>query len=215
MANLIKAIFFDYDGVLTLDKTGSLTTCKHLSSITGIELVTLLTAYKSFNRELTLGLKTHTDIWDEFCKRLGVDIEDGQLIEAFKSTPINTRMIELAVELKSRGLLLGIITDNKIDRIQYLRRQQGLDHIFDTIVVSSELGFDKKGPEIFAKALQGLNLPPKHCVFIDNDECNLVIPRLLGMRTILHDDVVNDVDSIKLQLNVLNLHSKAPMVESE
>jgi HAD superfamily hydrolase (TIGR01549 family) len=200
MNNPMKAVFFDYDGVLTLDKTGSLTTCKYLSSITGIELGALLSAYKSFNRELTLGLKTHADIWVALCELLGVDIEEGQLIEAFKSTPLNTRMIELAVELKSRGLLLGIITDNKMDRIQYLRKLQELDHIFDTIVVSSELGFDKKNPEIFTKALHDLTLPPAQCVFIDNDESNLVIPRQLGMRTILHDDVVNDVEFIKLQL---------------
>jgi len=34
---MIKAVFFDFDGVLTLDKTGSLTTARYISVATGID----------------------------------------------------------------------------------------------------------------------------------------------------------------------------------
>src|SRR5690554_2848010 len=102
--NIIKAVFFDYDGVLTLDQTGSLSICRYLSSITSIKLETVLTAYRSFNTDLLHGVKSHSDIWHEFCDLLGVGIEEEQLIEAFKSTPLNTKMIELAITLKSNGL---------------------------------------------------------------------------------------------------------------
>jgi HAD superfamily hydrolase (TIGR01549 family) len=197
----IKAVFFDYDGVLTIDKTGSLTTCKYLSFITGIKFEVVIKAYKSFNKELTLGVKSHADIWNEFCGILNVKIEEKHLIEAFKSTPLNTKMIEFATMLKNKGLSLGIITDNKKDRISYLRKFQNLDDIFDSIVVSSELGFDKHSREIFLTALENLNLTPQMCVFIDNQESNLVIPREIGMKTILHDDLVNDVELIKIQLD--------------
>lgn len=196
-AGKIKAVFFDYDGVLTLDKTGSVTTCKYLSFVTGIIFDTIMNAYKSFNKELTLGVKSHSDVWNEFCDMLNVKIEKEHLIEAFKSTPINTKMVELAIMLKNKGLLLGIITDNKKDRINYLRKIQGLDNIFDSIVVSSELGFDKHSREIFIKALENLNLSPQMCIFIDNQEGNLVIPREIGMKTILHNDLVNDVELLK------------------
>ena len=33
---MFKLILFDYDGVLTLDRTGSLTTCRFLGRITGL-----------------------------------------------------------------------------------------------------------------------------------------------------------------------------------
>jgi putative hydrolase of the HAD superfamily len=35
---ICKAVFFDFDGVLTLDRTGSLTTNRYLNQTTGIPL---------------------------------------------------------------------------------------------------------------------------------------------------------------------------------
>ena len=198
--NKIKAVFFDYDGVLTLDKTGSITICKYLSFVTGIRLEAVTKAYRPFNSELLIGTKSHADMWNDFCDVLNVKIDEKHLIESFKSTPVNTEMINLALDLKSRGLSLGIITDNKKDRIKYLRKFQNLDHIFDTIVVSSELGSDKQSSEIYIKAIGDLNLTPEECVFIDNKESNLVIPSQMRMHTIFHDDMVNDVELLKIKL---------------
>ena len=56
----IRGVFFDYDGVLTTDKTGSLTTCRHLSSRTGIELNVLANVLQSFNPDLSVGKRSYT-----------------------------------------------------------------------------------------------------------------------------------------------------------
>ena len=45
----MKAIFFDFDGVLTRDKTGSLTTLRYLCEQTGIELRQLRIAFEKYN----------------------------------------------------------------------------------------------------------------------------------------------------------------------
>ncbi|MEZ4679386.1 MAG: hypothetical protein R2932_34715 [Caldilineaceae bacterium] len=116
---MIKAIFFDYDGVLTTDKTGSTTTTRYLSRATGIELSTVKAAFSRYNKDLTLGRITHSDIWQELCSALGQELSISLLYKAFEGTPMNEGMFLLARKLKT-GHVVGIITDNKKDRIDHL-----------------------------------------------------------------------------------------------
>ena len=197
---MIEAVFFDYDGVLTADKTGSLTTCRYLSRRTGIELQRLLQAFGIHNHELTLGRRSHADVWPDICARLGQDVPPGLLLEAFESTPVNAPMLALARQLKRCGCEVGIVTDNKSDRMAHLRKLQRLDEIFDPIVVSAEVGCTKQEQDIFRLALAHRGTPPERALFIDNTEANLVAARALGLRTICFDDEANDVAALRRHL---------------
>jgi HAD superfamily hydrolase (TIGR01549 family) len=189
---LISAIFFDYDGVLTTDKTGSLTTCRYVSQAMGIDVSAVQAAFHPHNEELTLGKTTHVEIWPAICHALGREVSLTLLREAFESTPVNAGMFSLARRLKGK-YSLGIITDNKKDRIDHLKSFQSLELLFDPIVVSSEVGSSKGSIEIFRGALNYLGLEPETCIFIDNNRANLLAPRALGMQTIFHDDEKNDI----------------------
>ena len=189
---MINAIFFDYDGVLTTDKTGSLTTCRYVSRATGIDVGAVQAAFRPHNEALTLGKATHAEVWPAICRALGREISLTLLREAFESTPMNAGMFTLARDLKSR-YSLGIITDNKKDRIDHLKRFQRLDLLFDPIVVSSEVGSTKEHMEIFRRAVDCVGFESQTCVFIDNNRANLVAPSGLGMQTIFHDDEKNDI----------------------
>jgi len=196
---VIKGVFFDYDGVLTTDKTGSLTTCRYLSSRTGIELGILTKALRHYNDDLTIGRRSHADVWPELCESLGQAIPMELLTLAFQSTPGNQPMFALAQDLK-RSCVVGIITDNKKDRIDYLRKAQQLDRLFAPIVVSAEMGCTKEDKRMFQAALQLSGLQASEALFIDNSPSNLVAPRALGMHTIHFDDAMNDVAGLRRTL---------------
>lgn len=195
----IKAILFDFDGVLTTDKTGSLTTTRYLSARTGIELSRVQSVFRRFNGDLTLGKTTHEQIWGEICRALGQEIGFDLLREAFESTPLNKRMFDLARTLRSRHRV-GIVTDNKKDRIDVLKKMHDLPSLFDPIVVSAEVGSGKDDPRIFQKALDRLGVQPGECVFIDNDRDNLVAPGALGIHTVFFDDEKQDFDALLAEL---------------
>jgi len=197
---LIKAIFFDFDGVLTTDKTGSTTTTRYISQKTGIRLAAVKAAFARHNKILTLGKVTHSQIWPQLCDDLEQPLSLELLHEAFESTPLNKDMLKLAHEL-SRTHIVGIITDNKKDRIDFLRRRHNLDALFNPVVVSAEIGSDKEEQEIFLAALRSAGVKASESVFIDNNEENLVVPNALEMKTCFHDDERNDVEALikKLQ----------------
>ncbi|MBG9389884.1 HAD-IA family hydrolase [Caenimonas aquaedulcis] len=195
----IRAVFFDYDGVLTTDKTGSLTTCRYLSERTGIDVATLSDALRPYNEDLTLGRVSHADVWPDVCKALGQSISMDLLAPAFGSTPVDEPMFSLARALK-QFCRVGIITDNKKDRIDYLRQAQQLDSLFDPIVVSAEFGATKQGPVLFEAALARAGVEAGEAVFIDNSPANLIAPRALGFHTFHFDDATRDVAALRFYL---------------
>jgi putative hydrolase of the HAD superfamily len=201
---MIKAIFFDYDGVLTTDKTGSYSICKYISKTTNIDYELFSQEYRKFNDDLLYGGKNHEEIWGSLCKNIGTEISIKYLFEAFKNTPLNEKMFNLVKNLK-RKYKTGIITDNKKDRIDYESKINNFNLLFDTIVVSAEIGSGKNEKYIFYKSIENLKMKFNECVFIDNQEKNLVVPKALGMNVIFHDHEKNDVKLLVNNLKKLNV----------
>jgi HAD superfamily hydrolase (TIGR01549 family) len=201
---LIKAVFVDYDGVLTTDKTGSLTTSRYLSQATGIPFSAIKAAFSRYHKDLTLGKKTHSQIWHEVCSALGQELSIGLLNEAFESTPMNAAMFSLAHRLKE-NYSVGIITDNKKDRIDHLKQHQDLESLFSPIVVSAEVGANKESTKIFLHALHCTGMSAEESVFVDNCKDNLVAPTALGIKTIFHDDEKNDIEALLRNLKTLGV----------
>lgn len=205
----IRAVLFDFDGVLTNDKTGSLTTTRYLSQRTGIDLSTVQAAFRRFNNDLTLGRTTHATVWEDICTDLGQAVGRHLLEEAFESTPMNERMLAIARELRSR-YAVGIVTDNKKDRIDALRRLHDLPRLFDPIVVSSEVGLGKDDPGIFLVALKLLRAMPEECIFIDNNPDNLMAPKAIGIKTIYFDDAKQDFKALLTELRAHGAVAHSP-----
>lgn len=196
----MKAVLFDYDGVLTRDKTGSLTTCRFVSREARLPLETVQAAFREHNAGLNAGSTTYAAIWPSICATLGMELPIDILIGAFESTPLNDEMLLLARRLRKK-YAVGIVTDNKKDRMDHLRKFQALDDVFSPIVVSAEVGHTKASAAIFRCALRTLAVLPEECVFVDNAPDNLAVAGALGLRTIHFDDERNDVPGLAARLS--------------
>jgi FMN phosphatase YigB (HAD superfamily) len=198
--NPIRTIFFDFDGVLTLDATGSLSSCRGLQTfLPNIPLDQITSCYRNRRSERNKGQGTHLDYWQEFKECLGVNLSLTVLDEVFKSTPKNEEMFKLAEKLQTR-YALGIITDNSRDRFQVLEQDWDLPGLFSLRILSADVGTLKDSPVIFEKAEQEAGCKPGQCAFIDNNKENLVIPRQRGWKTFWHNDKQNNVSLVIDQL---------------
>ncbi len=197
---MIKAILFDFDGVLTTDKTGSQSIINYLSAKTDIPFDTLKSAYAPFNKDLLYNGLKHEDMWQEFCDRIGTNINYTLLTDSFLNTPIDLDMIALVKQLKTQ-YPIGMITDNKCDRIDAIVQHHQWDKLFDVISVSAAFHSGKTDERIFTETLCALDVRPEESVFIDNTAKNLIVPKQLGMHTILFDDVNRDIQQFTEQLN--------------
>ena len=188
-------MFFDYDGVLTTDATGSITTCRYLSQRADVPMARVKHAFARHNRALTLGEVTHESVWTEICADIGCALPLQILTDAFDSTPMNASMFDLARRLRN-ACRVAIITDNKLDRMRRLTAVQHLGELFDPIVVSAAEGMSKESKSLFDRALSAAGVRPAASVFIDNDRDNVAVAAACGMHAIHFDHVRNDVDGL-------------------
>lgn len=196
---MIKAILFDFDGVLTVDKYGSVSMAKFFSEKTGLDYDRIRTAYGKYNARMLYGEVTHEEIWPDFCADLGVQMDVSLLDEAFRATPMNPEMLDLVRELKA-NYKIGMVTDNPVERVDVAVDHFSLRPLFDVITVSGAVHSRKDKPEIFEKTFAALNVRPEECVFIDNTPKNLIVPGQMGVKTILFDDEARDVPGLRKTL---------------
>jgi len=81
-----------------------------------------------------------------------------------------------------QSITLGIISNGKgkfqMDNIKAL----GIEHYFETILISEPEGIKKPDPRIFEKALQQLDIPANACLFVgDHPENDVKASRDVGM----------------------------------
>lgn len=195
----IDCVFFDYDGVLTTDATGSTTTCRYLSERAAVPIERVRLAFARHNRALTLGHVTHEAVWPEICAAIGRALPLQLLTDAFDSTPANGAMFDLARRLRV-ACSVGIITDNKSDRMRRLIAVQRLGELFEPIVVSAAEGVSKESKMLFERALAAAGVQAERSVFIDNDSENVAVAATCGMHAIHFDHVRNDVDALAVRL---------------
>jgi len=147
---MIKCILFDFDGVLTIDKTGSTSITNYISRKTNISL-------------------------DE-------------------------KMFNYIKELKNT-YYIGLVTDNKEDRIEAILDHKNYKRYFDIVAISAKVHSGKDDCRIFQYVLDDMNGAAEECVFIDNTAKNLIVPAEMGMRTLLFDDENRDFEGFVQRLN--------------
>lgn len=192
---MIKKIFFDFDGVLTTDKTGSHTNCKYFSLKIEVDAQELLSKVKQFDEEIDAGKISEKDVWESICKEAEVEFSPNWLQEAFINTPIDEVMLEYARQLKNK-FSVGIITDNSTERMNIIIEQNQGFNIFDTIIISEDVKCTKKGTEIFKVTTQRANVNAKECIFIDNKQKNVDSAKNAGFIGVYFDDEKRDYDNL-------------------
>jgi REG-2-like HAD superfamily hydrolase len=74
-------------------------------------------------------------------------------------------------KLRAAGVRLAVVS-NFDTRLRPILSALGVDHMFDQVVVSAEVGAEKPNPVIFEAALQGLGLRPGDVVHVGDDRRN-------------------------------------------
>jgi len=183
----IKGLFFDFDGVITKEKYGTPTMVSYIAKETGISFDIIYTAYGKYNNDLLIGNITHEEMWESFCNSIGQDVKYDVLVKSFMNITLDEQMIQYIRE-KHSEYLIGLITDNKADRIEEIISNSELNGLFDVVIISSNVHSQKSEKKIFEEALAQSGLNANECVFIDNTLSNLVNPKEMGFITIYFDD---------------------------
>ena len=116
---------------------------------------------------------------------------------------IDPEALPVLSALKRDKKTIGLVSN--FDHPPHVRRvlsQNGLEAIFDTTIISSEVGVKKPDPAIFALALQQTGISPTDAVYVGDTEEDVAGAIAAGIHPILIARSVNRTDSDALDFQV-------------
>lgn len=105
----------------------------------------------------------------------------GRMLAGFTREPT---MVDLVRRARLLGIKTGLVSNSW--GLDYPR--EGWAELFDTVVISGEVGLRKPEPEIYLLAAQRLGLSPPECAFVDDLAPNVRGAAAVGMVAVHHRD---------------------------
>lgn len=196
---MIKAIAFDYGGVIEL-REGDL--FKEIVQYLNVTRENWDRVYFSLNHlnmvkkggevlALTAEKFHASDVQISYIKNLTIEHNK-------KDKKINKELLDIIKELKKKNYKIALLSNNSVELRQKLIDQNIID-LFDTIIISSEVGHQKPQPEIFEILFDKLGVHSNEVIFIDDTSQSLLNANDIGYIPLLY------VNNEKLKKDLLNL----------
>lgn len=109
--------------------------------------------------------------------------------------------IDLLKELKSMGYGIYGLTNWSAEKIGYAFANYSFFSLFDGIVVSGVEKVVKPDRRIYEILLERYSLKPGECVFIDDNQDNVDIAKVLGINAVRFDNIGNVKEHLETLLN--------------
>lgn len=188
---MIKAIIFDFDGLLADTEIVSYKIYKELLQQFGYtyteeeyaqkfsgktEVKNVENLIETYHLPWTLenGLKNVLEVETRLLSQ-GVDLKHG--------------VKELLHFLKENEYKIGLATSSTKDRALNILRQHGIIDYFNIFVFGNEVEKGKPNPDIFLKACEKLNENPKDCLVLEDSEAGIEASYLANIPVICIPDM--------------------------
>ena len=129
-----------------------------------------LEAYLTWSRQDLPGAET---IWDP---------ESAHFL--FRHLTVVPEVVERIYQLKERGFLIGLLTNNIAEAWPTVNDGLPIDDLFDVVINSAFVGMRKPEHRIYMHALEKLGVRAEHAVFLDDNPVNLEAARACGLNVV-------------------------------
>lgn len=186
---MIKLIAFDYGGVIKISERNlSSDICDYLK----IDkedwkkeyfLVNHLANVKNISfSEVFILVASKFDNSDETRKYILDLLENNK-----NKWHLNDELIDIVKNLKRKNYKIALLSNNSTELRQKLIENEIID-LFDEIIISAEVGFQKPQPEIFDILFKRLEANPSEVIFVDDTPRSLENADKIGYIPILFKD---------------------------
>ena len=203
---MIKVIAFDYDGVIKI-REGDIFSeiCDYLK----IKKEDWVREYFLVNHLINTGQKSVAEVISSLVLKFTDNKEKNvyilELVKNHKSTyHLNNEVIKIIEILKEKEYKIALISNNS-EVLRQRLTEDGIDNLFDQIIISAEVGYQKPQPEIFEVLFNKLEVEPNEVIFIDDTLRCLEGSDEIGYIPILY----KDIETLKKELsNLLEIELK-------
>ncbi|GHV25763.1 hypothetical protein FACS1894176_05100 [Bacteroidia bacterium] len=131
-------------------------------------------------------------------QELGLSLSDEEIFQILKeSYEVNTEVEQLAKQLKQQGYHLAICSNNFPTRIRELDQKFSFLSLFDTVILSYEVGVLKPNKKIFEALIEKCNCLPEEIIYADDKAEKLLGAQELGIQTFVFKNFPEFVTNLK------------------
>ncbi|MBI2631086.1 HAD-IA family hydrolase [Candidatus Nomurabacteria bacterium] len=197
---MIKVVIFDADEVLVHGKRRFSVT---LAEKHDISLETTLPFFIGPFQECLIGDKDLKETVAPYLEKWGWDKGVDALLDYwFKlESEIDAELVQYIKELRGKGILCFLATNNEKYRFQYMMDKMGLVNVFDKTYASAHLGHKKPDQKFFSKIFQELvNVQKSEILFVDDSRENIQGAEDFG----IHAEHYTNIANLKNKISLLN-----------
>ncbi len=198
----ISAIFFDFGGVI--QRTEYQSPRQHLAERFGMDYddIDKLVFTSESARRASLGEITEDAHWSNVLTRLKRPTAEMQTVrdEFFGGDVIDINLVHFIGSLRGK-FHTGLISNAWSGMRAFLEKEKLID-LFDTVVISAEVGVMKPEARIYSIALEQAGVKAEAAVFVDDVQANVDACQALGMKGILFNDPLGGMDQLKTLLKL-------------
>lgn len=192
---MIKAVIFDYFGVIATDAYWN--DAHQIAQLNGDAPKLHNLIEKMDDGELS---------WQKFCESTGklLGVSASQVNERAQDIRVNRQLIVYLDTLKQGGMKIGLLSNASSEYLLPLLKKAHIGHLFDEVVVSSDIGVSKPHPKIFSVMLEKLSIAPREAIFVDDMHGNVAGAVGVGIHGVQFIDTaqaVTDIGSILADTN--------------
>ena len=192
----IKAIVFDYGGVLVNDPDEKI--IRDISDKFGMTYEESLEIIQVLVKQYQRGEISNEEFWEKFS-----EMAEKELPKNYESLwvdkmeiKIDYQIVDLVKKLKNKDFVVALLS-NTISPHAQKNMENGCYDLFDPVVLSFEVGSRKPEEKIFQIILDKLNLPAEKCVYIEDNKDYSDIATKIGMCGIKFDSYEKLIDYLQ------------------
>ena len=198
----IRAVFFDFGGVI--QRTEFQAPRQYLGQRFGMDYddIDKLVFGSPSARQASVGEITEDVHWANVLKRLKRPAAELQTIkdEFFGGDVVDRELVEFIRSLRGK-FHVGLISNAWGGMRAHLNRERLLE-LFETVVISAEVGVMKPEARIYSIALEQAGVKAEEAVFVDDVQANIDACQQVGMKGVLFKDPQKAEDELKKLLKI-------------
>jgi putative hydrolase of the HAD superfamily len=184
----IESIIFDWGGVLMENPRPGL--LKYCSEAFGVPLEDYTPVHDSYLDDFHKGKIGEERFWRQISEKLGKPMPSAQSqwYDAFRSAYVpKQEMFDLAASLHEKGYKTAILSNTELPAVRFFHEQSYT--MFDLLVFSCIERMMKPQRRIYEITLERLGSKAGRTVFIDDVRDYIRTAKLMGLKTILFENV--------------------------
>ncbi len=149
-------------------------------------------------RSASVGQVGPDEVWDAIAVRFDLSHEEcANLQEDFwRGDRVDHHLVAFIDQIR-QGYKSGLISNAWLSLRPLIEVEWKIDHLFDDVLISAEMGVTKPDPAIYNRSLANLDVNPKNALFVDDFKVNIHAAESLGMKTVWYQSTSQTIEAVE------------------